>query len=138
MFDRAVLAPDVNDVEEWFQGTPFAGVFDGNGHTISHLTIEGYGYLGLFGQLKYGAIVKNLGMLDVNVRGTGDLVGALVGFGRGDVSECHSSGLVSSTGEGVGGLVGELLWSARVSRSSSSATVCGTQYPQRGFSWCRA
>jgi len=47
-FDRAVIAPDKNDVESGFQGTPFTGVFDGNGHTITHLTISGDTYLGLF------------------------------------------------------------------------------------------
>ncbi|MHC4355475.1 MAG: hypothetical protein ACYS0H_22475 [Planctomycetota bacterium] len=30
--------------------TPFTGVFDGNNHTISHLTISGDSYLGLFGE----------------------------------------------------------------------------------------
>ena len=49
VFDRAVIAPDTNDVEGRFQGMSFTGGFDGNGHTISHLTITGVGYLGLFG-----------------------------------------------------------------------------------------
>ena len=30
VFDRAVIAPDVNNVDGGFQGTAFSGVFDGN------------------------------------------------------------------------------------------------------------
>jgi hypothetical protein len=28
VYDKAVIAPDVNDDEDWFQGTAFTGVFD--------------------------------------------------------------------------------------------------------------
>jgi len=46
VFDRAAIAPDVNDATwHWFGGTPFTGVFDGKGHTISHLTIQGGSWL---------------------------------------------------------------------------------------------
>ncbi len=41
VFDEAVIAPDTSDTEEWFQGTAFTGVFDGNRHIISNLTIQG-------------------------------------------------------------------------------------------------
>ena len=30
-----------NETTDWFDSTPFTGVFDGKGHTISHLTIKG-------------------------------------------------------------------------------------------------
>ena len=71
VFDRAVMAPDT-DVAKWdFQGTALTGVFDGNGHTISHLTIKGTEFVGLFGQLKSGAEVKDLGVVDVNITGSG-------------------------------------------------------------------
>jgi hypothetical protein len=43
VFDKAVIAPAKT---KYFEGTSFTGVFDGNGHTISHLTIAGEGYLG--------------------------------------------------------------------------------------------
>src|SRR5512136_1985475 len=51
VFDKAVIAPDMNDLADDFQGTPFTGVFDGNDHVISHLTVVGKDYLGLFGRL---------------------------------------------------------------------------------------
>ncbi len=46
VFHKAVIAP----TPFWPRGTPFAGVSDGNNHTISHLTISGDTYLGLFGE----------------------------------------------------------------------------------------
>lgn len=84
---------------------PFIGVFDGNGHTISHLTIVGEGSLGLFRQLGTGAEVRDLGVVDVNIVGSGYCVGAIAGHSDGDLINCFSSGTVSG-GEGVGGLVG--------------------------------
>jgi hypothetical protein len=114
VFDRAVIAPDTNDApSSWIEGTAFTGVFDGNGRTISHLTIRGGSYLGLFGQLgrdwfRPGSAgqVKNLGVVDVSIIGTGDSVGGLAGYDRsGTVTQCYSSGVVSGR-SCVGGLVG--------------------------------
>jgi len=77
VFDKAVIAADANDTNWEFDGTSFTGVFDGKGHKISHLTIRGKGYLGLFGFLS--GEVKDLGVVDVNLAGSGDYVGGLVG-----------------------------------------------------------
>ena len=92
VFDRAVIP--------WFGGT-----FDGNNLTISHLTIEGGGYLGLFGRLSSGAEVKDLGVVDVNITSSGDQVGGLVGDNEGYVTHCYSTGAVTGVNY-VGGLVG--------------------------------
>jgi len=108
VFDKAVIAPDTNDTQDWFQGTFFTGGFDGNGHTMSRLTIKGAGHLGLFGQLGdwHGVgYVKNLGVVDVNVTGSGDYVGGLVGSNGGTVTQCYSTGAVDGD-ECVGGLAG--------------------------------
>jgi len=114
VFDRAVIAPDVNDNEYWFQGTAFTGVFNGNDHTISHLTMIGESYVGLFGQLGdvgddwlYVAEVKNLGLEVVDVNGTGGCVGGLVGsLDAGTITDCHvEDGTVSGVWT-IGGLVG--------------------------------
>jgi hypothetical protein len=87
-------------------GTPFAGVFDGNGHTISHLTLRSQGRCaGLFGGLR-GGQVKNLGVVDVNIAALDGPVGGLVGHNSGTVTGCYSTGLVSGERNDVGGLVG--------------------------------
>jgi hypothetical protein len=106
VFDKAVVAPDVNDMNPWFDGTPFNGVFDGNGHTISHLTIVGKDFVGLFGRLESRAEVRYLGVVNVNVVGSSSSVAGLVGDNYyGTVTHCFSTGRVSGEG-GVGGLVG--------------------------------
>ena len=83
----------------------FAGVFDGNYHTVSCLTLAGQDYLGMFGRLERGAEVRNLGIVDVNIVGSGSFVGALAGQSHGDLTRCYSSGTVHGDWS-VGGLVG--------------------------------
>jgi hypothetical protein len=103
---------------------PFTGVFDGNDQTISHLTIKRGDYVGLFGYLGSMAEVRNLGVVDVNIAGSGGFVGGLVGANSGNVMRCYSSGSV--TGEGpVGGLVGSN-WNGEVTQSHSISAVSGT------------
>jgi hypothetical protein len=99
------------------------GVFDGNGHVISHLKVKGCGYLGLFGRLESGAEVKDLGVVDVNITGTGDFVGVLVGRNyHGDVTQCYSTGAVSGDWS-VGGLVGENYYGHLTHCYSNSAVI---------------
>jgi hypothetical protein len=133
VFDGAVIAPDTNPGNDtWrFDGTAFNGVFDGNGHAISHLTIKGAGFLGLFGQLRTGAKIEDLGVVDVNITGSGDYVGALVGSSNGVLIRCWSVGAVSGKGS-VGGLVGH---SGRgtVSQCYNTGAVRGTGWSVGGL-----
>ena len=122
VFDKAVIVPKAS----WEGGTPFTGVFDGKGHTISRLTIRGGIDLGLFGYLADGAEVKNLGLVHVNITGSGRYIGGLVGDNdSGVVTQCYSTGSVSSTGWYVGGLVGSNY--GRITNSYSTGTVSGLQ-----------
>ena len=111
VFDEAVIAPDIDPNDEWlgFQGTPFTGVFKGNSHVISNLHIEGSVFLGLFGQLgEWGrdGEVTNLGVVDVNITGSGEYISGLVGFNfLSTMSNCYSTGTVNGD-TSVGGLVG--------------------------------
>jgi len=104
-YDRAVIAPDTNDVEGGSQGTPFTGVFDGYGYVISNLNIQGSGYLGLFGTLESEATILNLGLELVDVNGIDYNVGGLVGSNYGSITASYSTGAVSRDWS-VGGLVG--------------------------------
>jgi hypothetical protein len=107
-----------------FVGTPFTGIFNGDGHTISHLTIMGGSYLGLFGGLHYGAEIKNLGVVDVNITASGNYVGGLVGLNYGGtVIQCHASGMVRGF-INVGGLIGHELGGS-VTRCHSAGAVTG-------------
>ena len=90
-------------------GTPFTGVFDGNGHVIRNLTYTSTGStgVGLFGYFE-GA-VKNLGVVDVNISvAQGRVIGGLVGFLEDSadyILNCYVTGNISGEAK-VGGLIG--------------------------------
>ena len=97
---------------------PFTGMFDGQGHTISHVTVnapEGEN-VGFFNAIK-GATIRDLKLVDVEITGktnVGGLAGsAQVQLDSDDLSKnvanliggCSVSGTVTGT-KNVGGLVG--------------------------------
>ena len=130
VFDKAVVAratwEGLSPGWRSLRGSPFTGVFDGAGHVISHLTIQGKEYLGLFGQLS-GADVKNLGVVDLNITGSGGSVGGLVGWNNGGtVTQCYSTGAVSGV-DRVGGLVGSNSYGT-VTQCYGTGAVIGTSY----------
>jgi hypothetical protein len=85
---------------------PFTGTFDGNGHTITGLTIERLDDegVGLFGDTGTGATVRNVSLEDVSVDGE-QWVGALVGYNQGEIINSHATGSAVADTR-VGGLVG--------------------------------
>jgi hypothetical protein len=107
----SIIAPDTDPAAYYYQGIAFTGVFDGGQHKLSHLTIRGTSHLGLFAELAAGAQVRDLGIEDVNVTGSGDCIGSLAATGRGAITGCYSTGVVNATGRAqdrgyaVGGLV---------------------------------
>ncbi|MEI8323997.1 MAG: filamentous hemagglutinin N-terminal domain-containing protein, partial [Betaproteobacteria bacterium] len=132
-------------------GDPFAGSFDGLGHTISALTIYrlSAGTVGLFGYTTSGSVIRNVGLVGASVRGlydvgglvgqnlgavsnsyaTGSLrgwanVGALVGNNLGTISNSYATASVSGTGSDVGGLVG--VNDGAISNSYATGGVSGT------------
>lgn len=110
-----MIAPDTNDAIRVFDGTPFTGVFDGNGHTISNFTYTSTdtNRIGLFGcvegeYFEENAEIKNLGLIDPNVdAGTANDVGSLVGWLiRGTINNCYVEGGGVSGDYSVGGIAG--------------------------------
>ncbi|RCW20642.1 filamentous hemagglutinin family protein [Ciceribacter lividus] len=106
--------------------TAFSGTFDGNGHTITGLTINASSTddVGLFG-VSSGTIT-NIGLVNVDVAGR-SYVGGLTGGNAGTISNAYVTGSVSGsgTGEFVGGLVGYGSGPSTVSTSYSTANVSG-------------
>ncbi len=102
----------------------FSGTFDGNDHAILHLTITGGSHVGLFGQLDSKATIKDLGVVDVNISGSGSDIGGLVGSNGGLVTHCYSTGTVGGMGNTVGGLVGYVDCGI-VTHCCSAGTVVG-------------
>jgi hypothetical protein len=77
---------------------PFTGTFDGNGHTITGLTIDrpNDDDIGLFGALEEDAIVTGVGLVDADITG-GSMVGAIAGTVLEDavITESFATGIVT-------------------------------------------
>lgn|GEM_PF-1689004 len=88
----------------------FTGFFDGNGHTIANLKIDGSANnVGLFGLVMNGEI-RNVGLVNVDVKGTA-YVGGLVGYMDDSIVEnAYVTGTVTGT-DNIGGLIGYTLTS---------------------------
>ena len=84
----------------------FGATFDGNGHTISNLFIDrsSTSNVGLFGRADSYSVIRNTGLLSVNVTGH-DYVGGLAGWNSGTITASYATGSVTGDDE-VGGLVG--------------------------------
>jgi uncharacterized repeat protein (TIGR02543 family) len=102
----------------------FTGGFDGNGHAITGLTITGTANSqGMFGVIGVGGIVKNLGLVNVNISGY-EGVGGAAGTNRGMVQNCYTTGNINGGGgTGIGGVVGYNF--AEVSNSYSTCNIIG-------------
>ena len=105
----------------------FNGIFDGNDHTISNLSLRTTHQwcTGLFGCVS--GQIKNLGLIDPDVFAQGGKVGSLVGdLNQGSVTSCYVEGASVSGNNYIGGLVGST--SGRISYCYSTGTVSGNGY----------
>ena len=87
------------------------GTFDGNGYTISNLTIttEDTGVKGLF--TTSTGTIKNVTLTNVNIDTNENYVGGLVGTGK-TIINCVVTGTIHSTQGTIGGMIGKLEGSA--------------------------
>jgi hypothetical protein len=131
VFNTAIIAPDINNNMQNFQGTAFTGTFDGNGYKITHVTINGGGgwYLGFFGHIGSGGQIKNIGLEGFTVSGSNHshCVGGLAGYNSyGSINNCYVSGEVSGASYLVGGLVGYNSYGS-INNCYSTAVVNGVE-----------
>ena len=121
-------ALDLSDVE--FSSIPtFGGTFDGQGYTISGLTITGSGNVrGLFRYLQSGGVVQNVS-LEVTIEPTDlqDSLGGLVGNNRGSVRNCTVTGSIQGE-TNIGGIIGVNESSGKIINSTFSGSVTGEHY----------
>ncbi len=104
----------------------FTGVYNGDGKTISNLKIyrPETNNIGLFHYVL--GEIKNLGLIDVNITGSGN-VGALVVMNfSGTVSNSYSTGEINGNNY-VGGLVGISSY-GEISNSYSTVEINGNDY----------
>ncbi len=132
--------PAFNAIGSWGSGTTATRgggtgfisvryVFDGNGHTLSNLTLNpGHGlFTSLYGD---GAEIKNLTLVRPTITAaTGPWTGALVGsLGSGNVTNCHVvDGVVTGT-DYVGGLVGDCGYQGKITDCHVAGIVMGNDY----------
>ncbi len=109
--------------------------FDGNGHTISNLTIKDYNsgvftdYAGLFAENK--GEIKNLKLTNVNIDcPSSSYVGAICAVSSGSVRNCYVSGTVN--GKTVGGIVGKMSIGVAESAYGISVADCRSDAVVKG------
>ena len=103
----------------------YTGTFDGNGKTITGLTVTTSDqYAGLFGNLR--GTVKDVTLKDVKIESNNEIsaVGGVAGYSYGNIENCSVSGSVSGSGMNgfAGGVVGYQS-GGFLTGCSSSATV---------------
>ena len=104
----------------------YTGTFDGNGKTITGLTVTGsYKYAGLFGDIDENGTVKNVVLEGVQITSdnSSGSVGGVAGDSWGTIENCSVSGSVSGT-TFAGGVVGSQRGGS-ITGCNSSATVKG-------------
>jgi hypothetical protein len=162
VFNQSPIASDIdNTLGNDFQGIAFTGSFDGNRHMIVNLLIEApdQDFVGLFGLLGNGGLIKNLAIVDASIQGreyigglvgenyygtitssyikgnvNGDeLVGGLIGWNYGTISLCYSRAIVDGS-IFVGGLVG-WNWYGKISFSYVAGPVNGNEFVGGLIGW---
>ena len=118
--DIALNIVNADTVEAWKDGTvpdgkwtpvgtssvPFAGIFDGQGHTISGLYLDGTTKTGFFGEVTNAAIIKNFKFVDSYMKSSGSYLG-LIGYGLPQlIDSVYSNATMVPGGAYVGGFVG--------------------------------
>jgi hypothetical protein len=137
---------------------PFAGSFDGGGHTIRNLVIRAKAqsnwYLtsaGLFGGIEGGGVVRDLKIEGADVQVLDRRAGILAGENAGRVINCQVSGRISNDFalfhvDEAGGLAGRNtgdIINCRADVDSVSGHQCvgglvGTNFPEGSIVSCRA
>lgn len=99
----------------------FGGVFDGNGHTISGMSLNQEGsVLGLFRYIQEGGVVKNLSVTgELAPAGTAGKIGGIAGINCGSIRGCTFTGSISGAAI-VGGIAG-------VNETTGQISTCTVQ-----------
>ncbi|MGE4285000.1 MAG: GLUG motif-containing protein [Phycisphaerae bacterium] len=126
----------IDDFDAESNRIAYQGHFNGNGHTISNLTINNeFGdHFGLFAEIGAGGSVSNLNLSNVIITGkNNNFIGSLAGANsEGLVSNCSATySIATNTGEEswcyyTGGLIGKN--TGRVTGCRTEGTISGGEY----------
>ncbi len=127
---KVYLQEDINLSGGEFVSIPtFGGYFDGQGHTISGLTIrDSVSYTGLFCYTQPTAVIANL-KVEGSVRPAGKqmVVGGIVGDNRGILLNCAYDGVIEGN-DYVGGIAGINELTGILMECKTGGTVTGIHY----------
>lgn len=122
-----VLDNDIAFGSEMIMVASFAGTFDGNGHTISNVSIEGVASnTGLFGIVYASGTVKNLTVMGT-YEPTGVLtrLGGIAGANHGLIENCTFSGSINANSV-MGGICGYNWSDGRIVSCTSMGMLTGS------------
>lgn len=113
-------------------GNPFKGVFDGQGHTISGVSLSGGNRKALFNHVRGTGTIKNLTLSNSTISSTDAVCGGIVAYldEGGSVENCHVTSTVT-VGPGKiaqGGIVGKCT-SGNITACTSAATLRNGENP---------
>lgn len=113
----------------------YTGTFNGNGHNISGLTVNGSDAAGLFGYVK-GATIQNINLCDSQITATSDggnniytYAGGIVGFATdaAKIENCSTNKITITAGSRhIGGIIGFGEGSTRISNCTNTSTLAGS------------
>lgn len=95
---------------------------DGNGHSITGMTITGVDSVALLHTLNDGSTVKNLTMSDVRLEGNCGVAG-ITAYNGGTIINCSVSGSITATSSNVGGIAG-ITFDGSIIACRNEATIC--------------
>ena len=115
---------------------PFGATFEGNGYTITNLSTNQTRslHLALFSRTTSSAVIRNVGLVNVNVTGNtraGYRAGGLVGYNEGAIQGCYATGKVS--GNTAGGLVGYNFDTGTITASYAAVRAVAGEYGAGGL-----
>lgn len=132
-----ILDNDINMEGIAFAGigtsdAPFSGIFDGNGYTVYNITRQVGNQEGGIFNYTANAVIKRLGVADVQLTGGNADIGGLIGRASStSVEECFVKGYVQGN-DHVGGIFG-LASNSTISNSFFAGDVVTTGYQAGGI-----
>lgn len=125
-----VLENDIDLTGSGFAGIPiFSGTFEGQGHTISGLTLMSEGsVVGFFRYIQKGALVRDLTVKGRAMpTGTRNTVGGIAGSNAGTLQNCVFDGVAAGAAT-VGGVAGTNTVSGVISGCKSGGSAYGSHF----------
>jgi|GEM_PF-1578440 len=126
---RAVLTSDIllgddSSTGNWIPignfSNQYVGIFDGEGHTVSGLSIDiSSTYQGLFGYIGSAGVVKNV-TVEGNISTKSNYAGGIAGYNAGTIEDCCNKATITSTQKYIGGITG-----SNYGTAASYATITG-------------